>query len=130
MAKFCRAELRDRGIDVAKESKLQYMREQDAVGYSVEAGLMDIGGVASYSGVARNWEKKGGRVLHRSIKQPYSPMVASSKIAPADVAKLRDALVALDKSDEGKKVLSTIGIQGFVAGEDKRLVDLLKWLGA
>lgn len=130
MAKFCRAELRDRGIDAAKEPKLQYMREQDVVGYSVENGIADIGGVASYSGVARNWEKKGGRVIHRSIKQPYFPMVAGPRIATADVGHLKEALLALDKSDEGKKVLSTIGIQGFVASDDKRLLELLKWLGS
>jgi ABC-type phosphate/phosphonate transport system substrate-binding protein len=130
MAKFCRAELRDRGIEAAKEPKLQYMREQDVVGYSVETGIADIGGVASYSGVARNWEKKGGRVLHRSIKQPYFPMVAGPRIAAADVARLKEALLALDKSDDGKKVLSTIGVQGFVASDDKRLLELLKWLGS
>jgi ABC-type phosphate/phosphonate transport system substrate-binding protein len=130
MAKFCRAELRDHGIDAAKEPKLQYQREQDVVGYSIETGIADVGGVASYSGVARNWEKKGGRVLHRSVKQPYFPMIAGPRIATADVARLKEALTALEKSDEGKKVLTTIGIQGFVPGEDKRLLDLLKWLGA
>jgi len=130
MAKFCRAELRDRGIEAAKEPKLQYLREQDVVGYSVETGIVDVGGVASYSGVARNWEKKGGRVIHRSVKQPYFPMVAGPRLTAADVTKLKEALTALDKSDEGKKVLSTIGVQGFVAGEDKRLLELLKWLGS
>ena len=129
MAKFCRAELREHGIDAAKEPKLQYLREQDVVGYSVETGIADIGGVASYSGVARNWEKKGGRILHRSIKQAYFPLVASPRIPATDVTRLKEALVGLDKTDEGKKVLAGIGIQGFVAGEDKRLLDLLKWLG-
>lgn len=130
MAKFCRAELRDHGIEAAKEPKLQYLREQDVVGYSVETSITDIGGVASYSGVARNWEKKGGRILHRSVKQPYFPLVAGPRLSAAEVARLRDALTGLDKTDEGKKVLAGIGIQGFVAGEDKRLLDLLKWLGA
>jgi ABC-type phosphate/phosphonate transport system substrate-binding protein len=129
MAKFCRAELRDHGIEAAKEPKLKYLREQDVVGYSVETSIADIGGVASYSGVARNWEKKGGRILHRSVKQPYFPLVAGPRVSAADVARIRDALTGLEKTDEGKKILAGIGIQGFVAGEDKRLLDLLKWLG-
>jgi len=130
MAKFCRAELRDRGIDAAREPKLQYVREQDVVGYSVENNIADIGGVASYSGVARNWEKKGGRILHISIKQPYFPLIAGPRIPAADVARLKEALVQLDSSEAGKKVLTGIGIQGFSAGDDKRLLDLLKWLGS
>lgn len=130
MAKFCRAELRDHGIIAANEPGLKYVREQDVVGYSIENDIGEVGGVASYSGVARNWEKKGGRILARSIKQPYFPLVAGPRIAPEDVARLRQALLDLAKDDDGKKVLSTIGIQGFVAGEDKRVLDLLKWLGA
>ena len=129
MTKFCRAELRDRGIDVRTEPNLKYMREQDAIGFAIENGMMDIGGVASYSGVSRNWEKKGGRILHRSVKQPYFPLVAGPRIAAADVVRLKEALTALDKSEAGKKILAAIGIQGFVAGEDKRLLDLLAWLG-
>ncbi|MDB5807830.1 MAG: phosphate transporter substrate-binding protein [Betaproteobacteria bacterium] len=129
MAKFCRAELRDHGIIAAAEPKLKYVREQDVVGYSIETDFGEIGGVASYSGVARNWEKKGGRILARSIKQPYFPLVAGPRITPEEVAHLREALLQLGQSDDGKKVLATIGIQGFVAGEDKRLLDLLKWLG-
>jgi ABC-type phosphate/phosphonate transport system substrate-binding protein len=130
MAKFCRAELRDHGVVAATEPKLKYVREQDVVGYSIETDIGEIGGVASYSGVARNWEKKGGRILARSIKQPYFPLVAGPRITPEEVAHLREALLQLGQSDDGKKVLATIGIQGFVAGEDKRLLDLLKWLGA
>lgn len=129
MAKFCRAEMRDHGVIAASEAKLQYVREQDVVGYAVETDIADVGGVASYSGVARNWEKKGGRILHRSIKQPYFPLIAAPRISPEDVSKLRDALTALDKSDDGKKVLAGIGLQNFVPGDNKRLLDLLNWLG-
>ena len=129
MSRFCRAELRDRGINVANE-KVQYMREQDTVGFAIEGGMADVGGVASYSGVARNWEKKGHRVLHRSVKQPYFPLIAGPKISPAQVAQMKAALAQLDKSEDGKKVLANIGIQGFVpTSDDKRLLDLLRWLG-
>ena len=129
MSRFCAADLRDNGIDIKKDTKLQYLREQEVVGYAVETGILDAGGVASFSGVARDWEKKGGRILHRSVKQPYFPLIANSSLPRADLEKVRKALVALGDSDNGKDVLKTLGVQGFAAGDEQRLVKLLSWLG-
>jgi ABC-type phosphate/phosphonate transport system substrate-binding protein len=42
MTRFCRAELRDRGIAVEKES-VQYTREQSTVAFALQAGQADIG---------------------------------------------------------------------------------------
>lgn len=127
MTRFCTAALRDEGI-VVKDEKVQYMREQDAVAYSVESGFADIGGVASYSGAARSWEKKGHRVLFRSRSQPYFPLIASKALSEAQVAKLRAAALNLDKTDEGREALKRIGFQGFTETDPQRLIDLLKWL--
>jgi phosphonate transport system substrate-binding protein len=55
MSKFCKAELRDRGI-VLKDERVQFVREQAAVGFYLENTFGDVGGVASYSGVAKGWE--------------------------------------------------------------------------
>jgi len=129
MSRFCRADLRDNGIDITKDTKLQYLREQDVVGYAVETGMIDAGGVASFSGVARNWEKKGGRILHRSVKQPYFPLIASANLPRTDVEKLRKALVQLSDTDSGKEVLQGLGVQGFATGDEQRLVKMLSWLG-
>jgi ABC-type phosphate/phosphonate transport system substrate-binding protein len=129
MSRFCRADLRDNGIDIAKETKLQYLREQDVVGYAVESGIIDAGGVASFSGVARNWEKKGGRILHRSVKQPYFPLIANGNLPRADVEKVRKAFIQLSESESGKEVLQSLGVQGFASGDEQRLVKLLSWLG-
>jgi len=127
MSKFCTAELRDKGINVATE-KITYAKEQGAVGWSVENKLSEVGGVASYSGVAKNWEKGGQRVLHKSVAQPYSPLIAGKRIPADKLAKLKTALAELDKSDAGKKVLATIGIQGFNPESSERLLALLAWL--
>jgi len=129
MTRFCAADLRDNGIDITKETKLQYLREQDVVGYAVETGIIDAGGVASFSGVARNWEKKGGRILHRSVKQPYFPLIASASLPRAEIEKVRKALVQLSESESGKEVLQSVGVQGFAAGNEQRLVKMLSWLG-
>ncbi|MBL8523259.1 MAG: PhnD/SsuA/transferrin family substrate-binding protein [Betaproteobacteria bacterium] len=127
MSKFCTAELRDKGINVATE-KITYAKEQGAVGWSVENKLSEVGGVASYSGVAKNWEKGGQRVLHKSVPQPYSPLIAGKRIPADKLAKLKNALAELDKTDAGKKVLATIGIQGFNPESSERLLALLAWL--
>ncbi len=127
MSKFCTAELRDKGIKVASE-KINYAREQGAVGWSVENKLMEVGGVASYSGVGKSWEKSGQRVLHKSVPQPYSPLIAGKRISPEKLAKLKTALAELDKTDAGKKVLATIGVQGFNPESSERLLALLAWL--
>ncbi|MDO9217059.1 MAG: PhnD/SsuA/transferrin family substrate-binding protein, partial [Lacisediminimonas sp.] len=56
MSRFCMAELRDKGIDLNKD-RVQFVREQAAVGFYIDNKFADVGGVASYSGLARKWEK-------------------------------------------------------------------------
>ena len=128
MYRFCAATARDAGIDLKKEA-VQYARDQAAIGWGVENGLVDVGGVASYSGVGRSWEAKGGRILHRSSPRPYSPLIASSTVPPAVVESVRNALLQLDKSESGKAMLKSIGFSAFAAGNRQELIDLLQWLG-
>jgi phosphonate transport system substrate-binding protein len=127
MTKFCQAELRDKGFNLATEN-VNYAKEQGAVGWSVESKLSDVGGVASYSGVAKNWEKNGNRVLHKAPPRPYFPIIAHKRVGPDKIAKLQKALDALDDNDDGKKVLQTMGIAGYLVEDNKRLLDLLAWL--
>jgi phosphonate transport system substrate-binding protein len=127
MTKFCQAELRDKGFNLATEN-VNYAKEQGAVGWSVESKLSDVGGVASYSGVAKNWEKNGHRVLHKAPPRPYFPIIAHKRVGPEKIAKLQKALDALDDNDDGKKVLQTMGISGYTVEDNKRLLDLLAWL--
>lgn len=127
MSKFCRAALRDQGIDVEKE-KVTYMREQDAVAWSVEKGVADAGAVASYSAPGKRWEKSGGRILFQSVAQPYFPLIASKDVAPADIAKIQDAFRKLEQTDDGAETLSQIGVREFHMEDEKRLLGLLKWL--
>jgi len=127
MSKFCTAELRDQGIDVRNES-IKYAKEQGAVAWTVEKQLLDVGGIASYAPVAKNWEKNGNRILHKSIPQPYSPLIAHQNIPADKVAALQAALGDLGKTEEGKKVLKSIGIQGLNPESSERLLALLAWL--
>ena len=127
MTRFCSAEMRDHGIDVKKE-QVRYAKEQGAVGWTVQNKLSDVGGVASYAAVAKGWEKSGQRVLHKSVTQPYFPLIASKRVAPEKIAKMQKALANIGATDEGKKVLATIGIQGYNIESQERLLNLLKWL--
>ena len=126
MTKFCKAELRDQGIEFSPATLL-YVREQGAVGFYLENRFADVGGVASYSGVARKWEKDGNYVVHKSVAQPYFPLVASNKLAPNQVGKVQAALTAM-KGTEDQAVLKVIGIDEFDTTSESRLNDLLKWL--
>lgn len=127
MAKFCSAELRDRGFDFSKE-QIQYTKEQGAVGWAVENKVVGMGGVASYSGVAKNWEKNGHRILHKAPPQPYFPIIASKRVSADNIAKLQRALAGMETTPEGTKALATAGVKGFNVEDSKRLLALLAWL--
>lgn len=129
MTKFCTAELRDQGIDLAKE-KVERVREQGAIPFYLSNKFGDVGAVASYSGVAKSLEKTGHRVLHKSVAQPYFPMVAHQDLSAAQVKSMQRAVTALTETEDGRAVLKSIGIQGFDTATEKRLRDLLDWLGA
>jgi phosphonate transport system substrate-binding protein len=128
-ARVAAATLRDNGIEIGREKSVQHFRDQAAIGFVLEAGLADVGAVMSYSGVGRDWEKKGGRVLLDGPRKPYMPMVASPRVSAQELAQLRAALVALDQTPAGQAALKRIGIAGFEPREPGDLIALLKWLG-
>ena len=128
MTRFCRAELRDKGILLDNEN-VSYVREQGAIPFSLENGITQVGGIASYSGAYGQWTKKGHRIVHESVAQPYLPVVASPSLSAEQVAKAQEALVGLGNSEAGKQVLQKVGVTGFVATEEARLRKLLEWLG-
>ena len=127
MTKFCAAELRDQGIDLASE-KVERVREQGAIPFYLTNKFGDVGGVASYSGVAQSLEKTGHRVLHKSVAQPYFPLVADKDLSSAQVQAVQRAMLTLGDTEEGRAVLNNVGIEGFDTSSEKRLRDLLTWL--
>jgi ABC-type phosphate/phosphonate transport system substrate-binding protein len=127
MSRFCRAELRDRGIDLAKEN-VQYVREQAAVPFYMVNNFADVGGIASYSGPAKKLDKDGFRVLHSSVAQPYFPLVAHAKFKPEQLKAIQRELESLPDKPGGPELLKRIGIAGFDTGTESRMKDLLAWL--
>ena len=129
MTRFCRAELRDQGIDLAKEHVF-YVREQGAIPFALENKIADVGGMASYSGAIRQWRDKGHRILHESISQPSMPVVAAPHLSLNEVRKASEVLVGLGADAAGREFLGTLAVSGFAASEEARLRALLAWLGA
>ena len=122
MARFCQAEMRREGV---RPGNIKFHREQGAVGFAVENGFFQVGGVASYSGVARDWEKKGGVILWRSKPQPYMPLIAKPTIGEAGISRIRQALQTLPAD---APPLKSLGITKFDTSEDDRLMRLLSFI--
>lgn len=127
MSRFCRAELRDRGIDLAKEN-VQYVREQAAVTFYMSNNFADVGAIASYSGPAKKLDKDGFRVLHSSVTQPYFPLVAHAKFKPEQLKAIQKELETLPDKPGGPEILKRIGIAAFDTGSETRMKELLAWL--
>lgn len=84
--------------------------------------------MASYSGVAKNWEQKGHRVLHKSVSQPYFPLIATAKISQTQIEAIRKSLEGMPATEAGREVLTRIGVKEFDGSSERRLRELLIWL--
>ena len=123
------AMLRDSKIDMGRET-VRSMRDQAAIGWSLENGFFDVGVVNSASGVGRSWEKNGGRVIARSRDQINMPLIASPKISAAQIERLRAAIIALDSTESGQTILKKVGMPGgFKETPRQAFIDFLAWLG-
>lgn len=127
MSRFCRAALRDHGIDLAKEN-VQYVREQAAVTFYMENRFADVGAIASYSGPAKRLDKDGFRILHSSVTQPYFPLVAHARFKPEHLKAIQLALASLSEKPGGPEILQRIGIAAFDTSAEEGMKSLLDWL--
>lgn len=128
MSKFCAVELRTKGIDLDKES-VEYVKEQAAVAFYLDNKFADVGALASYSSVGKNWEKKGDRILHKSVTQPYFPLVAYSKVRPDQIQEVQKVLLSLPSTPVGQDILKRIGVNEFDINAEAKMRELPKWLG-
>jgi ABC-type phosphate/phosphonate transport system substrate-binding protein len=126
MARFCSAELRDAGFDLAQN--VQHVKEQEVVVYQLQTNNADLGGIASYSKARKALAAAGLRELQSSRPQPYMPLIAGPRLTAAQIAAIRRELVELSATPAGKELASKLAIQGFDDGGEKRLGDLLGWL--
>jgi len=105
-----------------------YTRFQDAVPFFVDNGLTKSAATASDS-VVKAWLAEGGRVLAKSKPVPIKHMLASPALSADQVLKVREYLVGLDGSEEGRKKLEGIKYQGFAPHSEADILAIGKWLG-
>ena len=122
-----RATLRDAKVD-PKSLAIIYTRYQDAVPFFVENNLTAAGATAS-NALVKSWQAKGGRVLAQSRPVPIKHIIASPGLSAEQIEKVRDYLVALDSTDDGKKKLEPSKYTGFERYDEKTLLEIGNWLG-
>lgn len=122
-----RASLRD-AMKNPKSVAITYTRYQDAVPFFVENTLTHAGATAA-GAVIKDWQAKGGKVLTKSKAVPIKHLIAAPSIPAEQVAAVRDYFIALDSTDDGRKKLEPIKLRGFMAYDEKAMLDLGKWLG-
>jgi len=103
-------------------------RYQDAVPFYIENGFAQVGATAAKA-VIKSWTDKGGKVLVQSRPVPIKQVIASSKMAPDDIAKIREALVGMQHTKPGRDALDIVGYKGFVAPEPQVESASIIWLG-
>jgi len=122
-----RATLRDANLD-ATTVNMTYTRYQDAVPFFVDNWLTHAGATAA-NGVIKDWQAKGGRVLAQSKTVPIKHFIASPAITAEQLIAVRDYLIGLDSSDEGRKKLEPSKLRGFMPYDEPTMMALGKWLG-
>ena len=122
-----RAALRD-ALGDAKQVTTTYTRYQDAVPFFVENNLTQVGATAS-NAVIKDWQAKGGKILFKTKPVPIKHLIAGPSLSAEQIAQVRDYLLTLDSTDEGKKKLEPTKYSGFAAYDEAALLALGVWLG-
>jgi phosphonate transport system substrate-binding protein len=122
-----RATLRDASVD-PKGMAITYTRYQDAVPFFVENNLTTAGATAS-NALVKAWQAKGGKVLAQSKPVPIKHIIAGPSLNAEQIDRVRDYLVGLDTSDEGKKKLEPSKYTGFERYEEAEILKIGTWLG-
>jgi phosphonate transport system substrate-binding protein len=123
-----RAAIRDALGAEAKQVSYAYTRYQDAVPFFVENNLTPSGATAA-GAVIKAWTTKGGKVLFQSKAVPIKHIIASPKVSAEQMQIVRNYLLTLDTTDEGKAKLSATKYAGFAAYDDAQMMAIGTWLG-
>jgi phosphonate transport system substrate-binding protein len=122
-----RATLRDAKLD-PKTMDLSYTRYQDAIPFGVENRLTKAGATAANS-IVKAWQASGGKVLAQSKPVPIKHIIAGPSLTAEQIEKVRDYLLALDTTDDGRKKLEPVKYSGFERYDEAALLAIGGWLG-
>jgi ABC-type phosphate/phosphonate transport system substrate-binding protein len=122
-----RATLRDAKVEPGQVA-ITYTRYQDAVPFFVENNLTQSGATAA-NALVKAWQAKGGKILAQSKPVPIKHILASPNLPADQVEKVRDYLIGLDTSDEGRKKLEPTKYTGFERFDEAKMLEIGAWLG-
>lgn len=123
-----RSMLRENKLNVATDVKLQVTRYQDAVPFYVDNKFAAYGATAS-GAVIKSWKEKGGKTCAQSRGMPIKHWIVSSKMDAGQVDIVKDTLLTMDQTENGKKALAVSGYKGFIASNETIEKALTTWLG-
>ena len=105
-----------------------YTRYQDAVPFFVEHRLTSSGATAA-NGVIKEWTGKGGKVLAKSRTVPIKHIIASPNLSAEQLESVREYLLTLDTTEDGRKKLAPTRYAGFDRFDQAALLTIGTWLG-
>lgn len=126
-AAMLRAMLHDQKLGPT-EVKVVTTRYQDAVPFYLDNNFAQAGATAAKS-VVKAWTDKGGKVLVSSRPMPIKQFITSTRLSPEDEDRIQNVLLALSLTEAGKRALTALGYQGFVAPNHADEVKAIAWLG-
>src|SRR5262249_21323286 len=91
-------------------------------------GFSDIG-VTADATIVKKWQDQGGHILMESRPVPIKLVIASPRVTPGELEKLKTVFVTLGNTREGREALAGIGFKGFEPGDGRELEELGGWLG-
>jgi len=112
----------------ATDVKVMNTRYQDAVPFYIDKGFAEYGATAA-NAVVKSWTAKGGKVYAKSMPVPIKQIIGSTRLAPADLDRIREILVSLSQNEAGQRVLAATGYKGFVAPNPEIERNVMAWLG-
>jgi phosphonate transport system substrate-binding protein len=122
-----RATVRD-ALGRADQVTYLYTRYQDAVPFFVENNFAAAGATAA-GAVIKAWQGGGGKVLAKSRPVPIKHIIASPKLSPDQFDKLRDYLLTLDSTEDGRRKLEPTKYSGFAPYDEAAMLSIGTWLG-
>lgn len=99
--------------------KPKYVGSHDSVYLGVAKGLFPAGGGVLRTFMAMDPSVRDQlRILWETAGYTPHAIAAHPRVPPAVVAKVRNALVALDRSEQGRELLSALAIKGWQSAKD------------
>ena len=117
-----RAELRRQKVSAGKVVHVKY---QEMVAMEIKAGLGQVGVVNPT--VAKKWAEEGGRLLAETQPVVNWSLLASPALAATTVARLREALLAMNAQPH--PALAQIGIKAWAEAGKQDYLELLAYTG-